>query len=164
MSNATIIADASFCPETHGAGYAYWIATQRGKKGGQGAFSGPVESCTTAEAMALVNALYDAMKSGLVERGDSILLQTDCIGAIDVLSARLSSGHLGMQQAFCKFTWLVAKGGFAVKFKHVKGHTQNEAARYVVNRICDKNAKKHMQNARNSIRAKALKERFTRES
>lgn len=164
MSNATIIADASFCPETHGAGYAYWIASQRGKRGGQGAFNGPIESCTTAEAMALVNALWDAMRNGLVERGDSILLQTDCIGAINVLSARLISSQPGMKKAFAEFTKLVVNGGFAVKFKHVKGHTQNEAARYVVNRICDKNAKKHMQNARNSIRAKALKERFTRES
>lgn len=163
MGTATIIADASFCPDTRAAGFSYWIASSNGKKRGSGAFKGRVHDSMAAETMALVNALHDAMTSGLVLKGDSILFQSDCVAALQCLETG-TSAKKEIVLIISKFQHLVNKGAFVIKFKHVKGHTQNEGARFVVNRICDKFAKKHMQDARNSIRAQDLKGRMLHES
>lgn len=78
----TIIADASFCPDTNVAGYGYWIACERGKDGGGGEMKGRVESSLIAEMQAVVNALYISIRKNLVQANDHVLLQTDCEGAI----------------------------------------------------------------------------------
>lgn len=65
----TIIADASWCPDTYLGGYGFWIASERGKMPGEGVFKRKCNNSCEAEAMALVNALHVGIKNNLVHKG-----------------------------------------------------------------------------------------------
>jgi ribonuclease HI len=145
---ATIIADASWCPNTHAAGYGYWIASDRGKQGGSGAIKDRVVNSIAAEMMALLNGLHDACRRGLVGAKDEALLQTDCQAAIDAFNGvrkNISSQEL---ELVAYLAVLQKKVGFTVKFRHVKGHGAGDTARSFVNNTCDKLARSAMQRAR----------------
>jgi ribonuclease HI len=88
----TIIADASFCPNTNVAGYGYWIATERGKQGGGGEMKGRVEGNIAAEMQAVANALHIALRLTLVQQKDEVLIQTDCMAAIDAFEGKPRNG------------------------------------------------------------------------
>lgn len=143
MATATILTDASFCPRTGAAGFGYWIASDRGKKGGGGPILHPCENSGDAEAMAIVNTLFIARKHGLVEHGDEVLIQSDSTEAIAGLKkARWPKIHK-------EFVTLCLT--LDVRFKHVKGHTNREThkqARYGANRACDQRARLYMRQER----------------
>lgn len=146
----TIIADASWCPHESVGGYGFWIASERGKLGGggelaQGKF---VESSHAAEMMALCNALFIALGRDLVQQGDEVLLQTDCMAAIDAFQDRRV--YLAAQEhAALKYMKGLQRGHkLILTYRHVKGHTSNPNARSVTNRLCDERAKTSMRVAR----------------
>ena len=145
----TIIADASFCPNTFKAGYGFWIASQRGKFGGDGVMKVDPVNNISAEMMALLNGLHVAVKRGLIRTKDSVLLQTDCQPAIDAFKRNrknISKQEIELVQWFRSFT---KEHKLHIKLKHVKGHSSNTATKYVVNNICDQNARRNMRQARN---------------
>lgn len=144
----TIIADASHCNDSGAAGYGYWIASERGKHGGGGFVQRKVGGSIAAEMMAVVNALAIAVKRELVQKGDHVLLQTDCQGAIDAfigVRTRLPPDERDAKGAFFELKRL---HGFTFSFRHVKGHTTRPEARYVTNNLCDKRAKDGLRLAR----------------
>lgn len=145
---ATIIADASWCPDTKAAGYAFWIASDRGKQGGSGAFKERVVTSCVAEMMALVNGLHTACKQGLVQNADSVLMQTDCLGAIQAFQGQ--RGYMSpVEQSVVKYyEELLTASSVHVSFRHVKGHTTRKEPRYYINSKCDEFAKKAMRKAR----------------
>src|SRR3546814_6462098 len=51
-----------------------------------------------------------------------------------------------------QFYALKEKHGVTVSFRHVKGHTKREEARYVTNNLCDQRAKVGMRLARKRIK------------
>lgn len=159
---ATIIADASFCPDEQVAGYGYWIASPRGKHGGGGVcvHGGRVQTSTVAEMMAVCNAIWHAINRGLIRHHDSVLLQTDCTGAIQAFEG--SRGFLSKQEsdAVNYISSVESKYEISFTYRHVKGHTRNRDARSVTNAICDKKARLFMQRARTASKAKKLKERM----
>jgi ribonuclease HI len=133
---ATVIADASFCPETRAAGWAAWITLsnnlvfpERIKR--FGAFHRLPEHSTQAEEWALYNGLWLAYQRGARE----ILAQTDCLTVIDKCLSNNAAFLTAKAAAFPDAT---------VSFRHVKGHTNREEARFFVNRWCDANAKRIM--------------------
>lgn len=147
----TIIADASHCPETGAAGYGWWTACGRGKRGGGGQIKEKVDRASAAEMIALVNALHLSVKEGLVQTGDYVLLQTDCLAAISALLStrtRLSEDEKRAKRAFFE---LKKKVNFVFTLKHVKGHTNRPEARFVTNNLCDARAKKGMRLARQRL-------------
>jgi ribonuclease HI len=148
----TIITDASHCPDTHGAGYGFWIASGRGKVGGGGTMKSQVENANVAEMHAVCNALHHALKVGLVVKMDSVLIQTDCLGAIHAFDGtrkpRLES-ELKAKEVLDRFR---DKFALTIGFRHVKGHTSRPEARYVTNRLCDSRAKEGMRKARKQLR------------
>lgn len=144
----TIMTDASWCPDTHAGGYGFWIACERGKLPGGGPFRVAVRSAGHAEMMAICNAIYDARKQGLVHVGDTLLVQTDCRQAMDVLEQRV---HVGFKDIIDYFNSI--RHGLTVHFRHVKGHTSNSDSRSVANKMCDKRAKEGMRIARAAVNA-----------
>ena len=148
----TIIADASFCPDTNVAGYGYWIASNRGKVGGGDEMKGRVPSSIVAEMQAAVNALYIAARQSLVQHGDSVLIQTDCQAAIDTFEGRRESLNDKEVEALTALIHVRSKLELTILFKHVKGHTRNREARFVTNNLCDERAKDAMRRARARIR------------
>ena len=148
----TIIADASFCPETGKAGYGFWIASSRGKLAGDGAMLVPkVKNNIAAEMMALLNAMQAGIKKEIILIGDNLLLQTDCQPAIDAflrLRNNISKQELELVDWYDTFC---SNHNLTIKFKHVKGHSNDPASRYVVNNICDRKAKRNMRRARDEF-------------
>lgn len=144
----TIIADASFCPNTNGAGYGWWTASERGKQGGGGAMRDRVCSSSAAEMMALVNALHHSIKFQLVQGGDHILFQTDCMSAIDAFSGKRQQLDKSERAAKKQIYDMKKQHGLTYSFRHVKGHTNRTEARYVTNNLCDQRAKAGMRLAR----------------
>lgn len=154
----TIIADASFCPDTKVGGYAFWIASQRGKEGGDGTFAGNVVNHIAAEMQALLNGLHAAVKRGLVRGGDCVLLQTDCQAAIDAFEGKrlnITQEEQGLVSWLERFKEV---NDLHIRTKHVKGHTRREDSRYVVNNICDRKARANMRLARGQHYIQEIKE------
>jgi ribonuclease HI len=154
----TIIADASYCPDTGKAGYGFWIASQRGKMGGDGVLKGKIENNIAAEMMALLNAVDAARKSNLVHKNDSVLMQTDCQPAIDAFKGLRQSITSQEKRLVRWYKDFCNEHNLHIRFKHVKGHTDNEDARYVVNNICDRKARKNMRQARDEYKDQQIRE------
>ncbi|MFA7523078.1 MAG: RNase H family protein [Halothiobacillaceae bacterium] len=144
----TIIADASFCPNTNVAGYGYWIATERGKQGGGGEMKGRVEGNIAAEMQAVANALHIALRLTLVQQKDEVLIQTDCMAAIDAFEGKRRNLPAQEWEAVCVLRRLRSDNDLQLVFRHVKGHTGKKEARFVTNKLCDRRAKEAMRRAR----------------
>lgn len=147
----TIIADASFCPETQAAGYGFWIACERGKKGGGGEMKDLLSSNIAAEMQAAVNALHIAIRCELVKAADEVLIQTDCMAAIDAFEGKRRNLAPHEKVAVDVMHRLRIQHCLSLVFRHVKGHSGRKEARYVTNHMCDKRAKEAMRLARARI-------------
>lgn len=147
----TIIADASHCGETKVAGYGFWIASDRGKRNGGGAFKKGVSGALAAEMMALVNGVHQAKADGLLCHGDYLLLQTDSQGAICTFKGERQS-PLKKDEWAAKNKMEQLTQGITVRFKHVKGHSRFKDNRHASNRHCDRIAGIEMRKARKALR------------
>lgn len=148
----TIITDASYCPDTNVAGYGYWIACERGKQGGGGEMKSLVDGSVEAEMQAIVNAVHIAASLSLVQAQDDILIQTDCMAAIDAFRGTRKVLKKQELEAVYALSRLRCKHGLGIGFKHVKGHSNNTDARSITNKLCDKRAKESMKRARARIK------------
>jgi len=152
--NVTIIADASFCPETHVGGYGYWIACERGRVPGGGPFKSLIQDANLAEMMAVCKAIHEGLKQQLIQPGDDILVQTDCMGAIDTFAKMqsfrwMNASYKTVMEVFRK---LRNKHNLRITFRHVKGHTNIHEPRYAANRACDYRAKTAMRAERERVK------------
>lgn len=159
--NVTIFADASYCSELRVGGYGFWIACERGKKSGGGRLrTADVSSSTVAEMMALANALHCAIASKLVLDYDIVLLQTDCMAAIDAFEGRRTRLIQQELQIIAFMRGLIEKGRLKLTYRHVKGHTGNGDRRSVTNHLCDKRAKKGLHAARTAKRLAIIRNKL----
>lgn len=126
----TVIADASFCPQTRAGGWAAWLTSDKGRKQHAGCFHDLPKSPTEAELWAVLNGIWLAFELGATH----ILIQSDCTGALKLIDDGIPE--------------LSLFAGVFIRTKHVKGHTQTKDARSYVNRWCDSEAKKHMRKQR----------------
>lgn len=152
----TIIADASYCSQHKVGGFGYWIACERGKRPGGGPLRGSVSNSTVAEMMAICRALHEGITQGLIKKGDDVLIQTDCTPAIGMLQAfnanKMTEETKKVIEVFDK---LVKQAELKTSFRHVKGHTKLEEARYAANRACDHRAKVGMRAARRIVQVQS---------
>ena len=130
MNRATIITDASWCPDTNAGGYAVWITlsvdgmvTIR-KYSGQ--FNDLMESSNFAEVRALEIGIR-LTKGHCVDA--EILAHSDSKLALKYLNKEYDD----------------------VEFRHVKGHTQNKDVISQANRWCDIEARKRMKSHRKEL-------------
>lgn len=150
---ATIMCDASWCPETGAAGYGFWIASDRGKQPGGGQFRDIMSTAAEAEMGAVVNSLVHARNLNLLMPGDWVLVQTDCVEAIAVLSGRREPLTRLAENIRDALQLFLNKHKILVTFKHVKGHSRNKQARFLANNHCDTRAKGHMRDKRKELRS-----------
>lgn len=104
-----------------------------------------------AEMQAIANALHIALAHLLVQQNDDVLIQTDCIAAIDAFEGKRRNLHEQESQAVSVIKNLRTEHKLKIVFRHVKGHTNNTEARFVTNKMCDKRAKSAMRQARARI-------------
>lgn len=147
----TLIADASFCPDTGAAGYGYWVVCARGRRIGSGAMKSIVANNNSAEMMAIANGLYQSYTHGLVLPGDHVLVQTDCQAAILGFEGRRKNITAEEVGVAVYLTNLKSAIGITLGFRHVKGHTSGKTRRTWVNNNCDALAGKAMAQARKVI-------------
>lgn len=147
--NVTILCDASYCPKYKVAGYGFWIACTRGKLGGSGRIVEDVEDTNAAEMMAICNSIWHGVTEGFIERGDSLLIQTDSLAAIDRLRGQRVVTFTDQQRRIVAYyEKAVRRLDLTVQLRHVKAHTTIQEPRFVANRMCDKRAKEEMRAAR----------------
>lgn len=144
----TLISDASYCHTYKVAGYGFWVASERGSHGGSGAITRDVGNNLEAEMMSICNGIWQGLRHGSICKGDSLLLQNDCLSAMNKLMRVQDTATPGETEVLRYFEKLVREYSFRVEFRHVKGHTQNSGSRFVANRMCDKRALKAMRSAR----------------
>lgn len=140
-----MLADASHHPKHKVGGYGFWIASERGKLPGGGPFKNRVRDNNAAEMMAIVNALYEGARAGLIQEGDFVLIQTDSAYAIERFWGRIPLRNNDAQAAFDQFHALLKRLDLRYDFRHVKGHSNVNDARSMANRMCDKRAKLGME-------------------
>lgn len=144
----TVMADASYCSRSRSAGYGFWIACERGKKAGSGFYTFDVVSACEAEMLAVADAIYNGIKSFLIHKGDSILVQLDSIPAISAFTGERIPKQEKENQAI-EYLWLIKNQfNLEISFKHVKGHSNLEDARSKSNAHCDSAAKAALKQAR----------------
>lgn len=144
----TIMADASFCPDIKCGSFGYWVVSDRGKKGGGGILQGKICHNVCAEMKAVVNAVYIAIQEGILLDHDTVLIQSDCIPAIDALNFHRTNLNEEESNVVKYLNSLTLKHCLNLRFKHVKGHSNRKERRFVSNNICDEYAYKYLVEAR----------------
>ncbi len=137
---ATVITDASFCHDTKSAGWAAWISPDMGERIKRyGTFKRKPAHSAQAELWAAINGITLAAKAGATD----IYIQTDCLQVVELINGQTEKVYEALMLA--KF-----EGRPSIKAAHVKGHTRHGAAKFWVNRWCDKHAGIAMREQRKS--------------
>lgn len=146
----TIFADASFCHETKAAGWGCWIKNDVRSATYEGVFQVTLDQAREAELCALVNAVHKAVVMTHAPPGSLLVLQTDCMSAIHLLTGRRKEASISLVEkaAWRKFRELVEANDLDWRLKHVRGHQGGKNARSWVNEKCDSLAKAAMRRAR----------------
>lgn len=149
----TIFSDAGLCDITGAASWGGWAKSARGTARGGGILRDDVRCTAVAEARAITNAVHMALREGIVQRGDRLLLQTDNIGVSSILAGKKpakSKKNVRHRTATkVAFDAVMAKFGLTFEWRHVKGHNGNGATRSQVNIYCDSVASYYLSRARN---------------
>lgn len=155
----TLITDASHCPDTKACGYGVWVAGQRGKREFSGMFAKPLDNSLLCEMAAIVNGLYHGLKAGLICKGDTILVQTDCTSAIQGFLGSRKISHIEEREILEVYSKLLVSCELFIRFKHVKAHTGKQDKRSISNEVCDKKAKAWMKRMRNLIQLNEIRQK-----
>ncbi|KVR21703.1 hypothetical protein WK13_34765 [Burkholderia ubonensis] len=143
----TLLTDASLCHETKAAGWGYYAISERTRAYGGGPLNTNPAQSTEAEMQAIVNGLHCAVKRGVAEAGDSLIIQTDSVESIRAFTR--SRQPVGNERAAVeKFHVMLATYKFDVEFRHVKAHSGVKDKRSFVNSACDRTAKRFMRKMR----------------
>ena len=154
----TVFSDASWCPHVKVGGWGAWVKSERLQHQSGGELKSKPISAREAEVMAIGNAVWLALRMGAARPGDEILIQTDCLHAIDVLNEGKCKRRTSAEVDVCLalVSWR-AKYQLTMRFKHVKGHTAGHEPRLWVNNFCDRLAKHYMRQARTALKSKGVK-------
>lgn len=145
----TIISDASHCPVLNVGSYGFWAVSQRGSHGGGGVLKGKLTDSLECEAKAIVNAMHCALYLGIAENGDEVLVQTDCLNAIQYLDRQLKKlRRKDVIQVVKSFEALKAEHSLKVEFRHVKGHSRVMDQRSKAQRMSDRRSRANLEKAR----------------
>lgn len=158
---ATMITDASHCPNTKAGGWASWTTRNGVRYKYCGALKGLYDSSNEAEFAAICNGLFMLLQNKVVRSGDTLLIQSDNTTALNWTGAE-RSGQMPVYEGMTakardlrmRFRELVNDNNLRIRARHVKGHQSNQkGARYYVNNWCDEQAGYHMRKLRQKLRS-----------
>lgn len=89
--HATLVVDASFCPDTGAGGWAVFATSERGELCIGGIIDAKTLTNNVAECIALAYGLQQAVLAGVVCKGDSVLCLSDSVYVRD----RMRPGIVG---------------------------------------------------------------------
>lgn len=160
----TLFVDASYCPRTHAAGYGAWAKRDGWKQGttfGGRLGSGFLQS-HEAELAAIATALVYLHENGHLDEVETVLVQSDCMRALELLVAKAGARITNHRKAATVERRKMAVASPAERraievirdasprllmVRHVRGHSTG-STRQGVNNLCDRIAGVHMRRAR----------------
>jgi ribonuclease HI len=148
----TIIVDASHCPDTKAAGWGCWIVSTRGRHHSGHAMRELVVNNSVAEMMAVVNGLWKAHAKGIMLQGDKVLIQTDCMAAINALTGVRICRVPQELEVVKAYAHALDKLRVTVELRHVKGHSLGTEKKDYVQQRCDYAAGQAMRALRGQIK------------
>jgi ribonuclease HI len=116
----------------------------------------PCDSSNEAEAMATVNTLFHAIRSGVIEAGDIVLFQIDSLRALQVIGWKQlpPTATRNERDAFYRLDAMRRSHRLTYRTRHVKGHQRpTSGTRSQVNNLCDRAARKAMEELREKLAA-----------
>ena len=155
----TMFTDSSWCPETRAGGWSVWWKTDQGMERQAGGFKQPPASALHAELGALANGVWllDRYRPApWMERG-LIILQSDCLQALDLLARRTLPKPGPLDDMVTLVQGIAGKRRWKLDLRHVKAHVgcgdrvTVEGRRTAVNNWCDEAAKAEMRRVRDAV-------------
>ncbi len=137
----SIFADFSLDHKTMANGFGAYIKSDRGSFKYSGNLKVRTRNTTDGELFSCVNALYLALYHGVCQKGDTVLIQNDCKGAVQ----KIKKGYSKKLRQMCR------ENNLKVTAKHVKGHSGYDTKRTAANEICDDLAKNAMRQQREEL-------------
>tara|TARA_R110000851_G_scaffold51437_2_gene122097 strand:- start:562 stop:999 length:438 start_codon:yes stop_codon:yes gene_type:complete len=143
------MSDASHCPKTRSSGYGVWCKSDRGSFQCGGNFKGWVKHSQEAEAKGLSIAVWAAFYNGVAEIGDHLIIQTDNLGNVNAFDKpnTLPNNHRAIEP----LQWvknIISENKCTYDIRHVKAHNPSLGKRNYINHVCDKLARKAMEDQR----------------
>jgi ribonuclease HI len=138
----TLMTDASV-DQAGNAGYGFWCVSNRsnGLAGGS-PLKGYVKDSYQAEAKGVVSAIIQCIKKGNIKQGDTVLVQLDNAGVINLFSNPKANVRVDLIEVKAYLEELISKYDLTLKYRHVKGHSTTKGNRYTANKLCDMRANK----------------------
>lgn len=150
IENITVFADASFCPDTHAAGGAFWARSDQLwlkrafplEHARQSHEAEVMVACTAILQLAEHPEFHQALAKG---RETRLVLVIDCLTVQHVLGEGRDPPFSAAAAALVsQVRRLKQRLGFWLKVNHVKGHSGTRTPRQWVNHWCDKQAYQQM--------------------
>lgn len=147
----TIFTDTSFCHKTKAGGWAAWIKYDGGTLRKGAPVRGLGASPTHCELIAIRNALHYVEQGFRLTSGDLLVIQTDCLSAIQMLEGNIKIfGRAEKDLVDDILKW--QRDHFCCwSLQHVKGHMGTSTRRSAVNTWCDEEAGRHMRTRRQQL-------------
>lgn len=152
LNNITINTDASFCPNSKVAGFAFYIKSDLFLIKKAGVLKSTVINSEDAEMMCLANALYYLFNETDNIRANRIIINIDCVGVIRKVKKGNNDALTIKTRDFMNA--LMNRTKAKIVFKHVLAHKTIINPRTWVNDWCDKTAKSYMRQARKENKMK----------
>ena len=142
MKYININTDASYSQTHLLGGYAFHIKGEDFVVRQSGVLKGNPVSSTEAELMAIEYAMTILLSQPSRKGNEKVVIWTDCRGAI----GRIINPKTQVDKRANKL-WkkLANKLGYA-SLRHIKSHTENEDIASLMNKWCDENARRALQN------------------
>lgn len=132
------------------SGYGFWcVSTRSSGVSGGSHLKGYVKDSYQAEAKAVVCSLVQCIKRGNIKKGDTVLIQLDNIGVINLFSNPKANVRLDLIEVKIYLENLISKYNLTINYRHVKGHNITRGNRYTSNKLCDIRANIARKKARN---------------
>lgn len=146
--NVELTTDASADQEGN-AGYGFWcVSTRANGLAGGSPLKGYIKDSYQAEAKGVVCALIQCIKKGSIKNNDTILIQLDNVGVINLFSNPKANVRVDLIEVKDYLNELISRYNLTINYRHVKGHSTTKGNRYTANKLCDMRANKARKEAR----------------
>lgn len=152
MAVVSLYSDASFCVKNHLAAYSCRVVGVRGHWQETVQVPGHVADNNYAELYGTVHGLAGALRAGVLDVGDKLLVYTDSYFSITRLDGVKEYQLTQEQRKLVILANRIIKDfGLEVAFKHVRGHSGAVGPLTGAMRVCDLNARNELNRLRNLL-------------
>ena len=151
----SVFADASYDAPTHCGAWGVYIRSSLHHWKGSGVLQrggdGQLKDNIEAEMQAAAVGIWQALK--VAAPGDKLLVQTDCLAAIQHFDGKVERPDEVYDRIVVKVLGWLDKAKVTVEWRHVRGHNVGDGTpRSWVNGWCDRAAREAMREARDKGR------------